>query len=166
MDQLREESGNGAIFSECRNYRYALWRIWDTSKPLVMFIGVNPSTASEIKPDPTITRIRSIVSNWGYGGFYMMNLFGIVSANPKILKTHPDPVGCNDGWLEKVAPKCSKIVFAWGDFKEAKARSIEVVKMFPNAEALFINKNGTPKHPLYCKNDIQPIPYNYEQGTL
>ena len=32
----------GAELSPCRRYRYALWRIWDDSKPAVMFIGLNP----------------------------------------------------------------------------------------------------------------------------
>ncbi len=27
------QNNNGAEFSECRKYRYALWRIWDNSKP-------------------------------------------------------------------------------------------------------------------------------------
>ena len=43
-----------ALFSKDRVYRYALWRIWDLKKPKVLFIGLNPSTADEIKNDPTI----------------------------------------------------------------------------------------------------------------
>lgn len=31
----------GAHFSECRKYRYSLWRIWDPEKPCVAFIGLN-----------------------------------------------------------------------------------------------------------------------------
>lgn len=150
---------SGAEFSPCRKYRYALWRIWDESKPLAMFIGLNPSTANEIKTDPTITRVSGMVEHWGFGGFYMMNLFAIVSPYPEVLKTDPDPLGDNDGWLEKIAPKCSKIVFAWGNFKEAEERANQVKKMFPDAEALWINKNGSPKHPLYCKKDTTPIKY-------
>ena len=38
---------NTAKLSECRKYRYALWRTWDDSKPYVMFVGLNPSTADE-----------------------------------------------------------------------------------------------------------------------
>ena len=38
----------GAEFSPCKKYRYKLWRIWDDTLPLVMFIGLNPSTADEI----------------------------------------------------------------------------------------------------------------------
>lgn len=150
---------NGAHFSEDRKYRYALWRIWDDSKPLAMFIGLNPSTANENAADPTIRRVSDMVEKWGYGGFYMMNLFAIVSPYPKVLKTDPDPLGDNDGWIEKVAPKCQLVVFAWGNFKEAEERAKAVKRMFPNAHALHINKNGSPKHPLYCRKDTKPIEY-------
>ena len=45
-----------AHFSKNRIYRYALWRTWDESKPKVLFVGLNPSTADEIQDDPTIRR--------------------------------------------------------------------------------------------------------------
>lgn len=120
MQNLFED--NGAEFSACRQYRYALWRIWDKSLPLVMFIGLNPSTANELEPDPTITRVRGYADAWGYGGFYMMNLFALVTPKPEILRQHKDPLGDNDGWIERVYPKCKTVVFAWGDFKEARER--------------------------------------------
>lgn len=150
---------NGATFSSCRKYRYALWRIWDPSQPLVMFIGLNPSTANENQADPTIQRVGAIVQHWGYGGFYMMNLFAVVSPYPEVLKTHPDPLGDNDGWIEKIAAKCSLVVFAWGSFREAEQRSRQIIERFPDAHALYINKNGSPKHPLYCRKDTLPVKF-------
>lgn len=148
---------NGAEFSLCRKYRYALWRIWEPDKGLVMMVGLNPSTANETQADPTIKRVEAMVKGWGYGGFYMMNLFAIVSADPQVLKIHPDPLGDNDGWIERIACKCKLVVFAWGNFKEAAERSKKVIEMFPDAHALHINKNGTPKHPLYCRADTRPV---------
>jgi hypothetical protein len=50
----RKFSKSGAVFSDCRKFRYALWRMWDGDKPLVMIIGLNPSTADEKVNDPTI----------------------------------------------------------------------------------------------------------------
>lgn len=150
---------NGACFSECRKYRYALWRIWDKSMPLVMFIGLNPSTADETAPDPTINTVRALATNWGYGGFYMMNLFAIVSAYPEVLKSHPDPLGNNDGWIENVAKKCKDVVFAWGRFKEAKERSKKIIDQFPEALCIKILKDGSPKHPLYTPYNSLPIKF-------
>ena len=77
---------NGAVFSECGKYRYALWRIWDESKPAVMFIGLNPSTADEKESDPTITKVISFAKSWGFGAVYMCNSFPYISTNPDELK--------------------------------------------------------------------------------
>lgn len=149
----------GAEFSSDRKYRYALWRVWDRSKPLVMFIGLNPSTANEIDPDPTITRVMNFARDWGYGGFYMMNLFGIVSSKPAIPLTDPDPLGDNDQWLWKIAGQCERIVFAWGVFKQARARAEEIKKRFPGAYCLKKTKEGHPWHPLYVAANTQIIPF-------
>lgn len=73
-----------AILSEDRKYRYVLSRIWDESKPMVMIIGLNPSTADETKNDPTIIRCIDFAKSWGYGGVYMLNLFAFRATLPKI----------------------------------------------------------------------------------
>jgi hypothetical protein len=145
----------GATFSECRKYRYALWRIWDESKPLVMFIGLNPSTANEDENDNTIKSVQRISKHNGYGGFYMMNCFSFVSTNPDDLQFETDN-NINDFWLNKIAADCKTIVFAWGNFDVVKktGRYWEIKQMFGDeAVALHINKNGSPKHPLYCKSE-------------
>lgn len=155
----------GAEFSTDRKYRYALWRIWDKSKPLVMFIGLNPSTANEGKTDPTITRLTGtketpgIAEYNGFGGFYMMNLFAIVSSKPKILLTDPDPLGDNDHWLEKIAVKCETVVFCWGVFKQARLRAKDIKARFPGAYCLKKTKEGHPWHPLYMAAKTTLIKY-------
>ncbi len=153
------ETNNSAVFSLDRKYRYALWRIWDEKKPLIMFIGLNPSTANEDSDDPTIRRVKKFASDWGYGGVYMTNLFAFVTAYPEELKKCKDPLGSNDEWLEKISKKCKKIIFAWGNFKEAEQRGKQVSEKFPNALCLARNKNGSPKHPLYIKADTISIPF-------
>lgn len=150
---------SGAEFSEDRKYRYALWRIWDKHKPLVMFIGLNPSTANEVEADPTIRRVIRFATDWGYGGFYMMNLFGIVSAKPEVLLTDPDPLGDNDKWLERISYKCDRIIFCWGVFKQARERAEEVKKRFPGAYCLKKTKDGHPWHPLYVAANTVPIEF-------
>jgi len=144
----------GAHFSEDRIYRYALWRIWDNNKPLIMFIGLNPSTADEDNNDRTINRVKNFASDWGYGGFYMVNLFAYITPYRNELKNCTDPVGENDGWLERLSKKCEKIVFAWGSSKIAKERAKEVVQKF-DGYALKKNKDGSPRHPLYIKSDTE-----------
>jgi hypothetical protein len=148
---------SGARFSEDGKYRYLLWRVWDESKPCIMFIGLNPSTATAAMDDPTIRRVKGFAKSWGYGGVYMANLFAFISPYPKDLLTVADPIKDNDIWLKSTALNCKDILFAWGSFPEAEKRAAEVIEMFPNAVCLGLNKNGTPKHPLYIKANQQQI---------
>jgi len=153
------ENDSNAIFSEDRKYRYALWRIWDAEKPKIMFIGLNPSTANEDQNDPTIRRVIRFAKDWGYGGVYMMNLFAVVSADPKVLLTCENPVMDNDYWLKATKRKCMDVLFAWGNFKEAYSRAKQVEAMFSGAYCLGKNKNGTPKHPLYISANQKQLIY-------
>lgn len=153
------EYGFGATFSECRKYRYCLWRIWDRSKPMVMFIGLNPSSANEIDSDPTINSVGRISKFNGYGGFFMMNCFAQVSTDPDQL-TDID-YQLNDEWLKAVGQLCKDVVFAWGAFDVVKdtGRDKQLSELFPNAMCLLINKLGSPKHPLYAKGCTPLIPF-------
>lgn len=152
---------SGAMFSEDRKYRYALWRIWDRSLPLVMFIGLNPSTADETDPDPTIRSVGRIAKYNGYGGIVMMNCFAYVSTNPDDLIVHEDDKK-NEAWLIFMESHCKDVVFAWGAFAIIRKTRIDekIFRLFPTAKALHINKSGSPKHPLYCKTETDLVDYN------
>jgi len=162
---LFKHNEDGAIFSDCRKYRYVLWRNWDESKPSLMFIGLNPSTANESKNDPTIRRVIQFANDWGYGSVYMLNLFAWVSAYPADLKTCKDPLGDNDKWLSDIGTKCNQVIFAWGSFKEAKKRSKEVIKLFTDGQCLVQNNDGSPKHPLYVAGNTKPVKFIGEYGV-
>lgn len=153
-----------AIFSECRNYRYALSRIWNEEKPPIVFIGLNPSTANETENDPTIRRVIRFAYDWGYGGAIMMNLFAIVSPDPTVLKTCSDPIGDNDKLLN-VTCEGRDILFAWGSFKEAKERAAEIINRFPDAYCLGKNADGSPKHPLYIAAKTPRIKFHFDNTT-
>lgn len=152
---------SSASFSSCGKYRYQLLRVWDDKLPRVMFVGLNPSTANAKDDDPTIKSIVRIAKHNGYGGVYMMNCFPYVSTDPKQL------INCettlNDVWLESTGQNCKDVVFAWGNFKIVEEYGIDakLTKMFPGAKALHINKNGSPKHPLYCKSDTVFVDWKF-----
>ena len=148
MSKLVRESS--AIFSPCKKYRFVLCRVWDTSKPYVMFIGLNPSKANSIDDDPTIKRVKAMAEYWGYGGIYMLNCFPYISTDPDELSSC-DLIEQNDSWLNSTRYKCKDVVFAWGSFDivKEKARDTALKNMFPDAMALIINKDGSPRHPLY-----------------
>lgn len=141
---------SGAWFSEDKTNRYVLWRIWDESKPLVMVIGLNPSTANETKNDNTITKVIKVANYNGFGGVYMMNLFSQVTPYPKELCETKSYIPSNDYWLTKIEKKCDKVVFAWGNFKEAEYKSRQLIENIQFPYCFVQNKNGSPRHPLYC----------------
>ena len=141
----------GATFSSCRKYRFELHRIWDKEKSCVMFVGLNPSTANEQTDDATIRRVIGFAKKWGYGGVYMLNCFPFVSTNPDDLKDRA-MLKENDKYLELIGKEvCEQVIFAWGAFDIVKetSRDIALTVMFPNAKALVINKDRSPRHPLY-----------------
>jgi len=147
-----------AKLSDCRNYRFALWRTWDESKPFAMIIGLNPSTADETTDDPTLTRCINFAKSWGYGGVCMTNLFAYRATEPSKMKAQKKPIGSeNDVWLAKLAKQAGIVVAAWGNDGAFLNRSTVVKSMLPNLHCLKMNKSGEPAHPLYLKADLKPV---------
>lgn len=61
-------------------YRRDLYRIWDERLPLLLWVGLNPSTADAAVDDATIRKERGFTKNlwWNdswFGGFAKVNLF-------------------------------------------------------------------------------------------
>ena len=148
----------GAIFSEDRIYRYALWRVWNPSLKIMMQIGLNPSRANELRSDPTITRGFVRAYKLGYGGFLMANLYAFVSTDPKALTRNVNTVGeLTDYYIREMVKLSSIQLCGWGSFPEAKYRAPTVLAMLPNAYCLGVNSDGQPKHPLYVGYSVQMI---------
>jgi len=147
-----------AKLSECRKYRFALWRTWNEEKPYVMIIGLNPSTADEIENDPTITRCINFAKSWGFGGICMVNLFAYRATSPSEMMSSNDPVGAeNDKWLTMLAKDAGIVVAAWGNDGTHLDRSSKIKKLLPNLHYIKMNKSGEPAHPLYLKADLRPV---------
>ena len=145
----------GAIFSDCRKWRYALWRIWNERLRRVMFIGLNPSIADEVNNDATINRCMKLAGLWGFGGIYMLNLFALIDTNPKIIKYHTDPIGVeNNKYLMEYAGKVDLVIGVWGNGGAYSGRGNEVMRMFPEMYCLKMTKKNQPHHPLYLKLNI------------
>lgn len=159
MEVSEKNVKKDAKLSECRKYRFALWRIWDDSKPYVMFIGLNPSTADETEDDPTLTRCINYAKSWGYGGVCMANLFSFRATEPEDMLAVTDPIGQgNDEWLIKLSGKAGLVVAAWGNTGRHMGRSQQIRQLLPNLHCLKMNKSGEPAHPLYQKATLQPVP--------
>lgn len=150
-----------AVFSDDREYRYTLWQWWDREKPYVMFVGLNPSTADEITNDPTVRRCLDFAKRWDYGGFCMTNLFAYRATAPQDMKAQQDPIGpLNDKYLAEVSDYAGLVVVAWGCHGKYKDRDQEALTVLRGQlHCLGVNQDRTPKHPLYIKRDVEPIPY-------
>lgn len=158
QQNLISDNSTGATFSPCRIYRYALWRIWDDTKPFAMFIGLNPSTADEIENDPTVRRCINFAKSWGCGGLYMTNIFAFRSTDRSVMKSHPLPIGDeNDKYLLELALAAGVIVCAWGTDGAHLGRGEQVKSLLSTHELMCLNhtKHGHPQHPLYVKADKQ-----------
>lgn len=149
-----------AVISQCGSYRYELHRIWDESKPLVMFIMLNPSTADADNDDPTIRRCIGFAKSWGYGGIMVGNLFAYRATDPKELLSCEHPEGFDNKWhLIHMAARAKKIVCAWGNspiVKKLKVKSLDSENLF----CIKLSPDGTPMHPLYLLKHLSPIPFN------
>ena len=155
----RNFSKSGAVFSDCRKYRYALWRMWNEHMPIAMIIGLNPSTADQTRNDPTITRCISFARSWGYGGVCVTNLFGFRATSPTQLKAHHDPIGKeNDAWVHEMAKGAAITVAAWGNHGKFLNRSLEILPSLGQLYCIKMNKSGEPAHPLYLKAELKPVP--------
>lgn len=137
-----------AAFSECGKYRYMLSRVWDDSKPLAMCIGLNPSTADQDNDDRTIQNLIPLLTGYGYGGYFMMNLFAIISPNPEDIRSCADPLKDNDTWLNDMSSHCDDVIFCWGSFKQAEYRAKKVIPRFKKALCFGKTAKGNPIHPL------------------
>jgi hypothetical protein len=146
-----------AIFSDCRQYRYALSREWDSGLT-VTFIGLNPSTADEASDDSTIRRCIGFAQSWGYGRLQMVNLFGFRATHPQDLLGADDPVGAdNDEYLFSLAQQSSLVVAAWGVMGTYRSRHWQIRQQVPGLHYLRLTRNGQPHHPLYLPKTLKPL---------
>lgn len=154
----------GAEFSRCKQYRYKLWRVWDTTKPACLFIMLNPSTADEITNDPTVERCQIRAVAMGYGALNVCNIFALRSTDPAVLYGHQDPIGPkNDDVIIETAALADIVICGWGKHGSLHGRGEAVLRMLRERGikpfALKINEDGTPRHPLYVSYNTRPSPF-------
>lgn len=158
-----------SIFSDCGKFRYQLIRIWDENKRLAMCIGLNPSNAGQLyddgkeKDDPTIRMLQGTLETLDFGGFYMVNLYALVSPTPAVLFSVSDAQGQNSEWIANAALNTQAQVFCWGAFKGIEYRAKKMINTFPDGLCFGKNADGSPWHPRamsYIKD------FRYDQAQL
>lgn len=146
-------------FSPCRRWRYVWETTWAEGQRIA-FIGLNPSTADENGPDPTVLRCVKRAKVLGYGSMVMLNVFGWRDTDPEGMKRQDDPVGeLNDFWIREQAFRSDTILCCWGKHGRHRGGEIAVLDMLRvvHLHCLGVNQDGTPKHPLYLPYETKPI---------
>lgn len=154
----------GADFSECRRYRYRLFRLWNINAPRLLFVMLNPSTADEWQNDPTVARCQTRAEQLGFGYVEVVNLFAWRSTDPRALRKVEDPVGpLNDQSIRNAAKASDMVICGWGNHGLLQERGNWVRDLIFEAghipQALKLNdKTGQPCHPLYLPYSAKPFP--------
>ena len=159
------EPMHNAVFSPDRRYRYWLEAKLSDSDGVCMFVMLNPSTADEVKSDPTVTRAKGFARSWGYGTLWVCNLFALRATYPDVLRRDPEPVGAdNDEHILQSALQSDEIVCAWGNHGEHLDRGQQILSMLESQAPpvrlghLGLTMRSHPKHPLYLSADT-PLSY-------
>lgn len=151
-------TGRSAAFDPSRAYRYVLTRKWGPEPPAV-FIMRNPSGAFTERDGPTRRRCLAFARREGRGGLVTVNLFALLSPDPRALAQHPEPVGeLNDHFiLEYCTQPGALVVAAWGGQKTLQGRDRHVTDLLRDykvpVRCLGVTKAGAPRHPLYVPAD-------------
>lgn len=158
--------GNAA-FSRCGRYRWWLRRRWRQEAPTLLFIGLNPSSADGRRDDATLRRLVGFADGWGYGAVEVLNLFALISADPRALRRAAEPVGSRtDAWIRKrvrallrsSAEASLPLWLGWGNGGRWHGRDREVLALLWRLPVRLFCLGQTaasqPRHPLYVPGGL------------
>lgn len=138
-------------------YRFLFGWCWAPG-PIVVYVGLNPSTMTATKTDATGRKWRGFAERMGCGGFIAVNAFALRSTDPKglIRRVGWDAVGAgnDDAILAALAfPGVEKVVACWGRPPSVKLvdRLWEVRNGLLRQRTIHcwgLTKEGQPRHPL------------------
>ena len=146
-----------AVYSQCMRYRYELTRVWNSNGKRILFVMLNPSTATERKNDPTLARCERRARCLSFGAFRVCNLFAYRATKPTNMKKAPSPIGqLNDDYIRAGCNWADQIVCAWGNHGAHMGREGYVTQLLrQTAKQLYClaeTNKGHPRHPIGTKN--------------
>lgn len=160
-----------ALFSTCGNYRYRLDRALGGGRPLA-FLLHNPSTAGDVADDATSRRGIGYARSLGFGRLIFINPWARIATRPRDLWAAEDPVGpLNDMHIYEAIQEIRRdggiLIGAWGRLSPPVAKRDHAAERIRgilalvrqngmDLAALGVNKDGSPKHPLYVRRDARP----------
>ncbi len=171
IDQWSPDRTGWARFSDDMTMRFRLGRCL-TGEPfetlprsmIVVFALLNPSTADAFQVDPTANRTISFARSWGATGVEIVNIDAYRATDPAEL--YKLAWGCrgdgqdNNDQIIEACTGALRVVAGWGKHGALDHRG-DVVRSMLAARGiklhhLGLNKDGSPKHPLYLKGGTAP----------
>lgn len=164
--------------NKCSDLRYILG---EPGSHNLLFVGLNPNTADEIKLDPTSRNVKRVAEDNGYDGWLLVNLCPIRCGNPANLpaKLERGLAASNLMEIKAVILKYGvrDIVLSWGDgltirpYLQASATKVAKLARELTLQTWCFRSNlsGQPSHPspriinrFYGVNEtIKLLPYKY-----
>lgn len=156
------DAASEAVYSDCERFRYSLSRVWASAGPRVLFILLNPSTATELHNDPTVERCERRARALGFGAFEVANIFAYRATDPRAMRAAADAIGPdNDQAVFDAASRADMVICGWGGHGIHLDRGADIAARLRAAGValhhLGMTRNGQPRHPLYLGYDIQPV---------
>jgi len=148
------------ICPDCNDQR-TFWKCGLCSKwkDKVVFIMLNPSTATAEVSDPTVKRCEGFANEWGFRRLVVLNIFALRSTDPRKLYEEKSPIGPqNNRYIQNCTKDADLIICAWGQHADFLERGKAVLQMLRHKRLHYLKlaKDGTPQHPLYLNGSLKP----------
>lgn len=133
--------GNGAIFSECGQYRLRLDRYIGAGDVVAAVFGVNPSQAGADHNDQTSKKWIGFGKRLRWRRYVAANAFGLIATDVRDLATAADPYGPR--YKETVAEVISEadvLIACWGSRKKLP----KVLRPRLDDMAMHLRQSGKP----------------------
>jgi hypothetical protein len=124
-----------AVKSECGQYRYYLKRVWNPGIEVGAFLCANPSKADHLLSDDTVFKCGNLAVQWGWGGFYILNLYPHYSTDPALVERTAETDQRNAHYVALVATEVKTLVLACGNGHKRQMNALIA---------------GVPKEKLFC----------------
>ena len=157
-----------AIPPDCGDYRYFLSRTWDECAPVLMFIMLNPSKATDLMMDKTVMLCINRAVTDGFGALWVLNIFAYRETKPKYIpRDHLIAIGQHNNeiieqkvkMLDERNNDCDRIVCAWGNNRIIRDRDNEVKTILRATTNLPLYHLGLlpARRPRYPKHPLKPL---------
>lgn len=167
---------SGATLSECKKFRYSLWRRFLSAGKTRFYIAWNPSVADEIVDDRTVDQMEFFCKRDGIAMMLLANIIPYRETDSKKMRKDLKALG-DDGlkphWeanrkaIIEMATQADEIVICCGadcerfgafDRAWAALREAYLIKAVP-VQCFGVTKHGHPRHPLYLRHTTEFIPF-------